>query len=90
MALRIVDKLVYFHSSIGGDVERRAICKGNAEPTIRSGLDHVATIDEVTNFRMTDAVRRQLRLNNDGGGMFNQGSATITASTFARSSLRAK
>ena len=73
IALRIIQKLVHFHSSIVGNAERRAISECNAERAIHSGLNHVAAIDQITDLRLTAAARRQISLNNDRNRMFDAG-----------------
>ena len=49
--------------------------KRNPERAIRSGLYHVAAINQIADFRFFATVGGQIGLNKDGGGVFDPGGA---------------
>src|SRR5271156_746028 len=71
MAIRIIHKLSQFHSSVFGNVERGTISKCNVDRASRSGLDHVASIDQIPDLDLTGWACRNIGLNNDSGRMFD-------------------
>src|SRR5439155_18169756 len=61
-----------YHAGIGGKIERAAIGESNADLAISSGLDRVASVNEVASLRLTDAIAcGDVCLNDHGVGMFD-------------------
>ena len=70
MTVRIIDKLIHFHSRIFGNIERRTVSEHDRKCAVRSGLYHVAPIDQIAYLRLVAALR-QIGLNNNSRRMFD-------------------
>src|SRR4029078_12405614 len=55
--IRFVHDLAQSHAGVAGQIERGAIGKIDAEPTIGPGLHHIALIDEIADLRLTGLPR---------------------------------
>ena len=59
MAARIIDELIQFHARVVGT----SINEPNAEVAIRSGLDDVTAIDQITDLGLANAICGQISFN---------------------------
>jgi hypothetical protein len=67
----IINEVIQLHARIGGDAKRTAIGEANTKLTIRSGLNHIAAINQITHLRLLAAIRGQIGRDENRSGMLN-------------------